>query len=187
VIQNDMTGGHPLVGLSRPALQALRTALFRTMGDDAAVPLQEAGFTGAPPVHAAFSDWLAERNLPAPHELPAADFGPRLSAFLSSIGWGTVDVTEAGPSVLAVDAHDWAESDQASPTDYPACHLTTGMLSDLLGRIGDVPLAVLEVECRTAGHRRCRFLLGPIPLMQRLYNELDGGDGYEAALARAVA
>jgi hypothetical protein len=187
VTQNDMAGGDPLVALSRPALQSLRAALFRTMGDDAAMPLQEAGFAGAPPVHAAFAQWLAERNLPAPHDLPASDFGPRLSAFLSSIGWGTVDVTEAGPSVLAIDTHDWAESDNAAPTGYPACHLTTGMLSELLGRISDVPLAVLEVECRTAGQERCRFLLGPAPVMQRLYDELGSGDGYEAALARAVS
>jgi hypothetical protein len=41
---------------------------------------------------------------------------------------------------------------------------------------------VMEVECRSAGDARCRFLLGSADVMERLYESMAEGKGYEAAI-----
>jgi hypothetical protein len=56
------------------------------------------------------------------------------------------------------------------------------MFADFFGRIADTPLAVMEVECRSAGDARCRFLLGSADVMERLYGLMSEGKAYEAAL-----
>jgi hypothetical protein len=45
---------------------------------------------------------------------------------------------------------------------------------------------VLEVECRSMGHSRCRFLLGNAEVMEHVYGELSRGVGYEEAVEAVV-
>ena len=45
-------------------------------------------------------------------------------------------------------------------------------------------LAVLEVECRSRGDERCRFLMGGADALGRLYEGLREGDSVDAALSR---
>jgi len=45
------------------------------------------------------------------------------------------------------------------------------------------PLAVMEVECRSMGGDRCRFLVGSGDQMQRVYDAMSQGVGYEEAVS----
>jgi hypothetical protein len=44
-------------------------------------------------------------------------------------------------------------------------------------------VAVLEVECRSAGDARCRFLIGSADVMGQVYDEMGRGAAYPAAVA----
>jgi hypothetical protein len=67
----------------------------------------------------------------------------------------------------------------------PACHITTGLFADLFGRVAGSAVAVLEVECRSAGHPRCRFLVGSPEVMDAVYEEMVRGVPYGDAVALA--
>lgn len=69
---------------------------------------------------------------------------------------------------------------------YPACHISTGMFADLFGRLAGAPVAVLEVECRSAGQERCRFLVGSPEVMNLVYDEMGRGASYEEAVRAAA-
>ena len=45
------------------------------------------------------------------------------------------------------------------------------------------PLAVLEVECRSRGSHRCRFLVGSAEVMGHLYERMTEGASYQEAAA----
>ena len=172
-----------MVALTRDSLVALRAALFRDVGANAAALLQEAGFAGGPAVFAAFSSWLRAHGKGEPEQLPASDFATLAAQFFHESGWGTFALG-ALSSVATVDSHDWAEADPHPPMDFPGCYYTSGVLSDFFGRLAGQPLAVMEVECRSMGAERCRFLLGGGDVMQRVYDEMAQGVGYEDALRR---
>jgi hypothetical protein len=40
----------------------------------------------------------------------------------------------------------------------------------------------MEVECRSAGGERCRFLLGSTDVMQQVYDGMSRGASYEEAV-----
>ena len=65
-------------------------------------------------------------------------------------------------------------------TSRPGCSPTSS------AGLSDVPLAVLEVECRSAGHDRCRFLLGNGDVMRFLYDRMEQGEGYDAVVGAVV-
>jgi hypothetical protein len=48
--------------------------------------------------------------------------------------------------------------------------------------VAGAPLAVMEVECRSMGSDRCRFLLGSTETMQHVYNDMTQGKSYDASL-----
>ena len=175
---------HQLVALSRHALATLRAALFRDGGPSAAAYLQEAGYAGGETVYASFRDWLAERGGPEPEELGVEEFQQQASAYFREAGWGTIAVSSLNDAVVAIDSDDWGEADPESRLKHPGCHLTTGMFAELFGRVSDLSLAVLEVECRSMGSPRCRFLLGNSEVMHFLYGEMTRGAGYEEAVTR---
>jgi hypothetical protein len=70
--------------------------------------------------------------------------------------------------------------------EYPCCNLSAGMLADFFGRVADAPLAVMEVECRSTGAERCRFLLGSAEVMQAVYEGMSQGQPYDEAVAAAA-
>jgi len=88
--------------------------------------------------------------------------------------------------VATLDSADWGESESSARTEHPACHITTGMFADLFGRLAGAPVAVLEVECRSAGDPRCRFLVGNPDVMDAVYEEMGRGAAYEAAVKAAA-
>ena len=172
-----------MLGLPRAALAALRAALHRDAGPAAASYLQEAGYAGGETLFASFRSWLAGRGEPAPEDLPLQRFETLATGYFREAGWGSLGVSSLRNAVAVLDSPDWGEADPASEMDAPACHFTTGMFADFFGRIADAPLAVLEVECRSAGAKRCRFLVGNADVMEHVYDTMGRGDGYEDALS----
>lgn len=172
-----------LVALPRTSLAALRTAIARDAGIGYATYLQEAGYAGGRAVFDAFAEWLAARGADAPDQLPAEAFHTQMSAFFVDAGWGRLAVTPVGTVAARLDADDWAESDPDAHLDHPGCHFTAGLLADFLGRVADSSLAVLEVECRSAGGATCRFVAGSPEVMQHVYDRMAAGIDYEAALS----
>lgn len=174
---------HQMVALTRASLAALRAALVRDAGPAAATYLQEAGYAGGESLFASFFSWLQDRGYGAPEHLDVATFEQRASEYFRDAGWGTLTIGTLRDAVATLDSTDWGEANPASGLDHPACHLTTGMFADFFGRLADHAVAVLEVECRSAGDPRCRFLIGNAEVMSHVYDEMGRGLAYGAAVA----
>ena len=168
------------IALPRASLLALRAALIRDTGGSFATYLQEAGYAGGESVFAAFKSWLVERGDDV-DALDLAAFQGRAAEFFRAAGWGAVTISPVGDVVAMVDSADWAEADPLSALPYPSCHYTTGMLADFFGRTAAAPLSVLEVECRSSGSDKCRFLVGSSEVMGHLYERMTAGEHYETA------
>jgi uncharacterized protein len=177
----DLTAS-TLVAVSRAALSALRASLLRDAGPAAAGYFQEAGYAGGAAVFDTFRTWLHERGHASPDSLGVEEFAARASEYFHDLGWGSIRLGALRDTVATLDSTDWGEADPDGGLDQPACHLSTGMFADFFGRIADTPLAVMEVECRSAGDARCRFLLGSAEVMERLYESMSEGKAYEAAV-----
>jgi predicted hydrocarbon binding protein len=177
----DLAGSR-MVGLTRDVLVALRGVLFRDTGTNAAAYLQEAGYAGGAALYDAFAQWNAARGGGAPESLVATEFEERAAEFFAALGWGGVSVGTLHDAVMTIDSPDWAESDPASAMPYPGCYLSSGMLADFFGRVAGEPLVVMEVECRSMGSERCRFLLGSAETMQHVYDAMTQGVPYDASL-----
>ena len=172
-----------LVGLTRESLVSLCATLLRENGSDAAMYLQNSGYAGGATLFEAFSHWLLARGYGTPDAQPASAFAARATEFFRELGWGSLDVGAFGQSVATVDSTDWAESDPGSALEFPGCYLTTGLFADFFGRLAGSPLAVMEVECRSMGSERCRFLIASSEVMQQVYDAMGNGMAYDAAVA----
>ena len=146
-----------MLTVTRASLLSLRAALLRSGDAQAAVTLQEAGYAGGTALFESFKAWLAERTHIGVEDLDVDAFQHRASEYFSETGWGTLNVGTIDEVVATLDSPDWGECDPNLGAQQPSCHLTTGMFADLFGRLAGAPVAVLEVECRSAGHDRCRF------------------------------
>ncbi|MBX7119943.1 MAG: hypothetical protein K1X31_13200 [Gemmatimonadaceae bacterium] len=171
-----------LSAVPHASLRALRAALVRDLGDGFASVLQEAGYAGGEAVFGAFRDWCQRQGLGAPEELAVPRFQDAAMRFFADAGWGHVMITEIGDKVVAFDSEDWAESDPAAQMPYASCYYSAGMLADFFGRVADGALGAMEVECRSTGAARCRFLLGSQEVLGHVYQRLTEGVGYEVAL-----
>ena len=169
--------------LGRRVIHQLRASLERDAGLQAATHLQEAGFAGGEELYQAFSDWLNERHgLDQPSDLDVQFMGEVLAEFFAEEGWGSLTVAPLGPAVLALDSSDWAEAMDERHGDFPSCHLSCGLLADFLGRMSQGQVAVMEVECRTRGDQKCRFLAGAPESLGIIYERMATGSGYLEAL-----
>ncbi|HET7585422.1 MAG TPA: V4R domain-containing protein [Gemmatimonadaceae bacterium] len=175
---------HRLVAVSRSALDALRRSLLRDGDAGAATALREAGYAAGEGHVAALGDWVRERRGVAPNQLSLEQFSEDASAYFSELGWGAMHVTSLDDAVVAVDAPDWWESAGQEQTGRPECHLTTGMLAALFQSVAGAELGVLEVECRSAGDARCRFLVGAGDVLAYVHDAMTHGTAYRDALAR---
>ena len=174
---------HGGLRLGRRVLHQLRSALERDTGLQASTYLQEAGFAGGEELFAEFKEWLlANRGLEDPGELDSAFLSETLSAFFADQGWGRLEATPLGDAVLALDSTEWAEAVETGGGEFPSCHLTCGMLADFFGRLSDGLVAVMEVECRSRGDARCRFLAGSPDTLSTLYDRMAQGAGYSEAM-----
>jgi predicted hydrocarbon binding protein len=170
--------------LGRRVIHQLRASLERDTGLQAATHLQEAGFAGGEELYAAFARWLARhRKLERPSDLDMKFLGEVLSEFFAEQGWGKLSVDPLGSAVLALDSSDWAEALDEPQGEFPSCHLSCGLLADFLGRMSQGLVAVMEVECRSRGDARCRFLAGAPETLGILYDRMAQGTGYMEALS----
>ena len=64
----------------------------------------------------------------------------------------------------------------------PACWMELGYATGYLSTVCDRLILFREVECRSMGSERCRFLLGSAETMQHIYDGMSQGVHYEAAL-----
>jgi predicted hydrocarbon binding protein len=169
--------------LGRRVLHQLRSSLERDTGLQASAYLQEAGFAGGEELYAEFREWLlATRGVEEPSQLDAEFLSETLSAFFADQGWGRLEATRLGDAVLALDSTEWAEAVETGGGEFPSCHLTCGMLADFFGRLSEGLVAVMEVECRSRGDARCRFLAGSPETLSTLYDRMAQGTGYAEAL-----
>jgi predicted hydrocarbon binding protein len=176
----DLSTDH-MVAVGRSTLTALHAALLRDAGPVAVEALREAGFAGGEALFASFAAWLRGRAGAAPEELSVEEFEARATDYFRETGWGSVKIGSLGGAVATLDSEDWGEADPGAALERPGCHLSTGMFADFFGRVSEHPLAVLEVECRSAGAPRCRFLLGSSEVMAYIYEEMARGVRYEDA------
>lgn len=171
-----------LSAVPHASLRALRAALVRDLGDGFAAVLQEAGYAGGESVFGAFREWCAGNGFGAPEQLPVTRFTEAATRFFADAGWGHVTLAPLGDTVVTLDSADWSESDPAAQMPYPSCYYSAGMLADLFGRVAEGQMGGMEVECRSNGAARCRFLLGSPEVLGHVYQRLTEGVGYEAAL-----
>lgn len=170
------------------SLVALSPAALHRLRDTAGAPaLQEAGYAAGESVYRTFAAWLPGlAGVDDPGELAASRLAEVLSRFFSSIGWGGVAITQLSDAVLAVDSAEWAEAQPGVGLQYPSCAFTSGLLADFMTRLGDAPLAVMEVECRSRGEARCRWLVGAPESLTALYEHLAQGADYQTILGGAA-
>lgn len=174
---------HPGLRIGRRVLQQLRVSLERDAGLQAASYLQEAGFAGGEELYGEFTDWLlATRGVEHPPELDVEFLSEVLSQFFAEQGWGALTASPFGTSVMALDSSEWAEATEDSRGEFPSCHLTCGLLADFFGRLSGQVVAVMEVECRSRGDARCRFLAGAPDTLSTLYDRMAQGTAYADAL-----
>ena len=179
----NMTLDDNMIGVGKNVLHYLRQSLARDCGDQAAVHLQEAGFAGGEQVYESFLGWLPNfTGVDDPANLDAETLGEVLSAFFEAMGWGALTLEEAGKGALMITALDWAESEPGGSSRQPSCYLSSGMLTDFLGRLASIPVAVMEVECRTRADERCRFIAGAPETLDAIFNALADGKSYQSVL-----
>lgn len=166
-----------MLGLGHEAVATLRDALLRGVGPDAAGYLQQAGYAGGDAVYDAFSNWLSAAGHPAPGSLDVAGFARLASEFFTDLGWGSFTFSSGTP-VATIESPDWVEANGMAGMEQPCCHVGTGLLAAFFGRVGDQPLAVMEVECRSTGATQCRFLLGSADVMQAVWERMAAGESY---------
>ena len=170
--------------LGRRVIHQLRASLERDAGLQAATHLQEAGFAGGEELYKSFTAWLSQiHGVDRPADLDAQKLGEVLSEFLSEQGWGRLDATAAGPACWPSTRPTGPRRWTSRRAEYPSCHLSCGLLADFLGRISEGLVAVMEVECRSRGEPRCRFLAGAPETLGILYERMAQGTGYLEALA----
>jgi predicted hydrocarbon binding protein len=174
------------VPLSASSLVALSPRALHALRDRAgAQALQEAGYAAGEVTFRAFSSWLPKAaGVDHPSELAAPRLADVLSQFFVSLGWGTVQVTAIGEAAVAMDAAEWAEAAPDAHLQYPSCFFTAGLLADFMGRVAEASLAVMEVECRSRGDARCRWLVGAPETLSALYEHMTQGADYLTVLTR---
>lgn len=174
----------PDIPLQTSSLVALSPSALHRLRDSAgAQVLQEAGYAAGESVYRSFAAWLpAVAGVDDPGDLAASRLADVLSRFFSSLGWGGVTVAQVSDAVVAVDSVDWAEAQPGVGLQYPSCAFTSGLLADFMTRLGDAPLAVMEVECRSRGEERCRWLVGAPESLTALYDHMAQGADYQTIL-----
>lgn len=145
--------------------------------------LHEAGFATGEALTARWRNRIAERTgLDEAGRLDTRWFGPLLDEMCVDLGWGSLTVTELGREALLLEAGEWAEAEPGSAR-HPACHFTAGALAAFLTAQARAPIAVLEVECRSAGAEACRFLAGSSEQLSVAWDLIVAGGSWRDAFA----
>ncbi|CAN5612405.1 hypothetical protein BH23GEM6_BH23GEM6_27010 [soil metagenome] len=178
-----MTNRAPLMRISAATLPALHRAIADGRAPAEAARLaRQFGFDSGEAFFEALRDWNADQMGEPIEELSPDSFWETTATFFSSVGWGELTFERLHPGVGLLHSPDSAESQPNSGARHPACHVTTGILAHILSRVGGIDLAVMEVQCRSAGDEPCRFLLGGKEALQSVYEELRNGVSLDEAI-----
>lgn len=162
-------------------LSSVRRALTNDRPPMEAVNLlREVGFELGSAVDEAMRAHVAEANGGA--EIDSLDpetFWRSAAGFFEGLGWGRVEHERLHPGVGALDLVDWLESSAGGGP--PGAHISTGIFTDLLGRLAGAPVVVMEVP---SGPGRTRLLFGSGETLGTVYQALSGGATLDDALAR---
>ncbi|HUF49711.1 MAG TPA: V4R domain-containing protein [Longimicrobiales bacterium] len=170
----------PELALPVASLAALTDALMTRVGAEAAAQaLREAGHAAGDALHRILT--TSGNDVAG---MPADRFWQHLSRLFSSRGWGTFAFSQPHPGVGALDTTDWFEARPEAGAAQPCCHFTTGVLANVLGTVAGSDVAVMEVECRTRGDQRCRFLIGGADAVFAVYERMAAGDRADTAIAQ---
>lgn len=171
------------IGLGRSGFHALRQALQGSLGDQAAERLQEAGHAAGRDAYNCFRRWLkGSAGLDDPGAIAADQLSGVLSEFFQALGWGPIAMSRVGATGIAMDTTEWVEADPQAQAPYPSCHLSAGLLAGFMSALSQQTVSVMEVECRSANHGRCRFLLGKPEALEAAYQAMSEGRDYSTVL-----
>jgi predicted hydrocarbon binding protein len=179
--------GSDMIGVPRDAMVALRTLLFRSDSTAAASSLYEAGYAGGGALHDAFVRWCRSKKLPIAENMATSEFALHASAFFSELGMGALEVGTLHDAAVTLDSTNWAEAEPSTGMQFPGCYLSSGMLTEFLSRLAGSPVTVIEVECRSMGAKRCRFLVGSAETIQQVYEGITQGTAYEVVLQSSAS
>lgn len=171
-----------LVGLGKKALRTSHDALVRAVGEEAAPQaLQEIGYAAGEELFNSFRLWIANyTGVDDPGDLDAATLGEVLSTFFEAMGWGEVSMDQLGSAGLVLESDDWVEADPEAAAAYPSCFITAGVFADFLTRLANgATMSIMEVECRSRGDARCRFVAGAPEVLEAVYAAISQGESYE--------
>jgi predicted hydrocarbon binding protein len=170
------TSATQIVGFPATVLSAIHAALAEERSAvEAAEATRQLGFAAGAAFYDAFEEWVGASETRDTGELDPDGFWDLLSRFFAEHGWGRLEMERIHPAVGSLVSSDWVEAERPEATRHPACHLTTGVLAEMLGRVGGEDLAVMEVECRARGDAQCRFLIGGQPALERVFEGLRDG------------
>jgi hypothetical protein len=178
----------PELALPVKSLAAIRYSLDQHVGSDAAAnALRAAGYAAGDALFTALTQpfGTGTENQDGVGDVSADAFWRRLSQLFSTRGWGTLNHSSAHPGIGALDTTNWVEAVPESSA-RPSCFFTTGLLANLLGRAAGSEIAVLEAECRSSGHERCRFLFGAPVTLNALYGRLRTGESVDQSIESLV-
>ncbi|MDQ3557394.1 MAG: 4-vinyl reductase [Gemmatimonadota bacterium] len=181
---NDAAASTLLVSFPGTILPALASALGTRMdAAEAAQLLREMGSALGEPLHRLLEVQVDER-FPGtrPEQLAEDEFWAAFSELFQQMGWGDLTRERLHPGVAALSSSHWFEAAPDAGGSFPACHLSTGALAELLRRVAGEQTAVLEVECRSRGDGRCRFLVGGEQTLSPLFGAMQDGTPYRQAI-----
>jgi predicted hydrocarbon binding protein len=124
----------------------------------------------------------AQSGTADPESLELEAFWGLLTSYLEELGWGRLEIELPHPAVVLLSSAAWLEADEAMSSRHPACHFTTGTLSALFSEVANADVAVLEIECRSAGGARCAWIAGGMEALGAVYEALRRGEDPLGAL-----
>ena len=170
------------VTLPAGGLAELRRAIEEIAAPDGVRALREAGRHLAGDAEVAITE-AAGGPLAGLAGLAVDKFWNELSRYFDQAGWGRLEHELMRDGVGAIVSRDWAEADPTEARDVPGCHLSTGLLAELLTRAAGPPVAVMEVQCRSRGDQACRFLFGSPTTLLVVHRKLSDSESLNVALA----
>ena len=171
----------PFVQVPAELLSAVRSALANDRAPMEAVNLlRQVGYELGSAVDAALRAHVSDANHgSAPEAVEPERFWKAAADFFQGLGWGHLEQSQPHPGVGAIDLVDWIESSAGGGP--PGAHITTGIFTDLLGRLAGGSVVVMEVP---AGPGRTRLLFGAGETLGAVYQSITTGATPDEALAR---
>lgn len=172
--------GSKMLQIPARLLPALgRTASSELSAIDAVQALRDVGLEAGSALFTEFEGHLNGDN--GLEEIGPDEFWNRLGEFFEQAGWGRMEYQQLNGGVGLLSSMDWAEATPDGAAQ-PTCHITTGILSELLSRTADSDVAILEVECRSRGDERCGFAVGSSDTLGSIYERLREGTTFSDAV-----